>query len=619
MSDKKLRVSEPGWPDGDAELHADARSVAAAIGLGAFSALLLGWATGWWQIAVFYVMLVCAGGAWLIVSRLRPRPSRPHSRPSQPPQAAERREPTAAVEPAKPAPPVPAPAEAAGGVEPVFDPQRAYVNLLEQLPIALGIADREGRLLFANDAFCSVTAVDLTAHTAYAADMVMVEDRTAVSDMMRRVGAGVSSTQHLVVHLRNRPEEPTQITAARTAGDPDPVVLLTVTDNSEKRRLEQQFAQVQKMQAVGQLAGGIAHDFNNILTAIIGFGDLLLQRHPPGDASFADIQQILHNANRAAQLVKQLLAFSRQQTLRPTVVHVTDLISEQMTTLKRLIGEKIFLEVVHARDLGLVRVDTGQFYQVMLNLVVNARDALPDGGTISIRTRTVKPEQLPGQGSEIMPREDFVAIDVADTGTGIPPEVLPKIFDPFFTTKDVGKGTGLGLSTVYGIVKQSNGYIFVESTVGKGTVFSVYLPVFAATEGGVGAVQPVVVEDLWGHATILLVEDEDAVRTFAAKALENKGYKVLSAASGEEALDLFHTTQTPIDLVVSDVVMPQMDGPALAKQLRALKPDIKIIFVSGYAEETLRKSIDTPDVAFLPKPFSLKELAAAVKRALEAQ
>lgn len=617
MIDKKMMVAQKDWPVGDAGQHADRYISTMAVGLGALSALLLGWATGWWQIAVFYAMLVCAGGAVLLVRSIRPRRLPVHRLQPIPPSERLELSPELNL-----VAPVSSPAvmeEPAVVPEPPFDPQRAYVNLLEQLPIALGIADREGRLLFANDAFCHATAVDLGAHTTYAADMVMVEDRPAVSDMMRRVGSGVSPTQHLVVHLRNHPEEPTQITAARTAGDPDPVVLLTVTDNSEKRRLEQQFAQVQKMQAVGQLAGGIAHDFNNILTAIIGFGDLLLQRHPPGDASFADIQQILHNANRAAQLVKQLLAFSRQQTLRPTVVHVTDLISEQMTTLKRLIGEKIFLEVVHARDLGLVRVDTGQFYQVMLNLVVNARDALPDGGTISIRTRRVKPEQLPQQGAQIMPREDFIAIDVADTGTGIAPDVLPKIFDPFFTTKDVGKGTGLGLSTVYGIIKQSNGYIFVESNIGKGTVFSVYLPVFAATDGEIDSVQPAIVEDLWGHATILLVEDEDAVRIFAAKALENKGYKVLSAASGEAALELFHSTPNPIDLVVSDVVMPQMDGPALARQLRALKPDIKIIFVSGYAEETLRKSIDTPDVAFLPKPFSLKELAAAVKRALEAR
>ncbi len=487
---------------------------------------------------------------------------------------------------------------------------------INELPIAIALADRDGRLLYANARFRDVTQVNVEDRVAYPSDIVTDEDRTAVSDLVRRVGARAASSQQSVVRLRANPEEPVKLMVTQAKGGGPEACVLTITDNAEQQRLEQHLAQAQKMQAVGQLAGGIAHDFNNILQAIIGYCDLLLQRHLPGDASFADINQVLSNANRAAGLVRQLLAYSRQQSLRPTIERVTELITDQVGTLKQLVREKAALDVHHARDVGYVRVDPNQFYQVMMNLVVNARDAIAHKGTITVQTRMATPANAPERERAIMPPGDYVLISVTDTGSGIAPENLSKIFDPFFTTKDVGKGTGLGLSTVYGIIKQSSGFIFAESALGKGTTFNVFLPVCEAPQAEDLSRKVETVEDLWGQGTILFVEDEDAVRTFATKALERKGYKVYAAASGEQALEILGEHGASIDLLVSDVVMPNMDGPTVVKHARAAYPTLKVIMISGYAEESLRKSIETPDIGFLPKPFQLKELATAVKRVL---
>jgi two-component system, cell cycle sensor histidine kinase and response regulator CckA len=496
---------------------------------------------------------------------------------------------------------------------------------LDPLPLPLALADRDGRILYANAAFSAMTsdAALLKDRIVYPSDLVADEDKAVVSDLVRRVGAGAASKQRAMVRLRKGLDEPVQLTVAPATNMGSRVggvaAVLTLADNAERRKLEEQFAQAQKMNLVGQLAGGIAHDFNNILTAIGGFCELLLQRHPPGDSSFADINQILTNANRAASLVKQLLAYSRQQTLKPSTVHIPDLITEQVITLKRLIGDRVKLDVQHGRDLPSVRVDQGQFYTVVMNLVVNARDAMPQGGTISIRTFEVKPGSLPADRADLMEKRDYIAVEVRDTGSGIPPDVLPKIFEPFFTTKEIGQGTGLGLSTVYGIVKQSNGFIFADSKIGAGTCFTIYLPAYAdAVAEIVAAAAPV--QDLWGKETILLVEDEDAVRAFAAKALERKGYTVLQASSGDEALELLAADVAAVNILITDVVMPNMDGPALALKVREARPDLPILFMSGYAEEQLRQSLssafDTQRVAFLPKPFSLKDLAQTVKDVL---
>ena len=319
--------------------------------------------------------------------------------------------------------------------------------------------------------------------------------------------------------------------------------MLHFIDVTEQKNLEVQFAQSQKMQAVGQLAGGVAHDFNNLLTAMIGFCDLLLMRFRPGDPSFADIMQIKQNANRAANLVRQLLAFSRQQTLQPRILDITDVLVELSHLLRRLIGENIELKVVHGRDLGLVKVDQGQIEQVIINLAVNARDAMPGGGTLTIRTANATQTSALRRGHEIMPAGNYVLIEVADTGIGIPKENLARIFEPFFSTKEVGSGTGLGLSTVYGIVKQTGGFIFVDSAPGRGAVFQIYLPRHQAVRSAPARTRPEAARtagcpDLTGVGTVMLVEDEDPVRIFGARALRNKGYKVIEAKSGESALEM---------------------------------------------------------------------------------
>lgn len=396
-------------------------------------------------------------------------------------------------------------------------------------------------------------------------------------------------------------------------------IALHFIDLSKQKNLETQFIQSQKMQAVGQLAGGIAHDFNNLLTAIIGFSDLLLLRHKPGDPSFSDIQQIRQNSNRAANLVRQLLAFSRQQTLRPQVQDITDILTEVSHLLRRLIGVNIELKLVHGNDLGFVKVDGGQMEQVLVNMAVNARDAMNDGGSVTITTRALTTTAPTTFGEDTMPAGRWVVIDVQDTGTGIPPDVLERIFEPFFTTKDVGKGTGLGLATVYGIIRQTDGFLGVDSKVGEGTTFSIYLPHVDEEEvkNNTPVTAPEETEaDLTGTARILLVEDEDAVRTFSTRALTNKGYEVVTAEHGEAGLAVFKEQTKPLDLLITDVMMPGMDGPTLAKEIRAVEPKLKIIFVSGYTEEKLKDTLGE-GIYFLPKPFTLKQLAAKVKEVLD--
>jgi two-component system cell cycle sensor histidine kinase/response regulator CckA len=391
-------------------------------------------------------------------------------------------------------------------------------------------------------------------------------------------------------------------------------------DTTEQRALEQQFAQSQKMQAIGQLAGGVAHDFNNVLTAIIGFSDLLLANHRPSDPSFQDIMNIKQNANRAAGLVRQLLAFSRRQTLRPQIVAIGDVLSDLSILLERLLGEKVKLSVVHGRDVWPIKADLNQFEQVVINLAVNARDAMPKGGLLTIRTRNIEAAETAAFGYKALPAADYVLIEVEDTGTGIPLDVQSKIFEPFFSTKEVGKGTGLGLSTVYGIVRQTGAHIFFDSEIDKGTVFRIFVPRHVPLESAVAA--PVAekapeIADLTGTAHILLVEDEEAVRAFASRALSSRGYTVHEAASGIEALEIMKETGGTIDLVVSDVVMPELDGPSLLRELRKQRPTLKIIFVSGYAEDAFAKNLPDGEVFhFLPKPFSLKQLATAVKETL---
>jgi len=386
------------------------------------------------------------------------------------------------------------------------------------------------------------------------------------------------------------------------------------------------------MDMVGQLAGGIAHDFNNVLSDIMMANDFLLNAHKPTDPSFQDIMQIKQNATRAATLVRQLLAFSRRQTLRPQVLDLGDALSDLTMLLRRLIGEKVKLDLVHGRDLWPVKVDVSQFEQVVVNLAVNARDAMPDGGKLTVRTANVTVDDAAQLSYKGLPAADYVRIDISDTGTGIPADIVDKIFEPFFSTKEVGKGTGLGLSTVYGIVKQTGGFVYVDSTPGEGTTFRIFLPRHRAeletqpeaqaTNGAAkeaGAEPPKPQADLTGQGTILLVEDEDGLRSLNARGLRSRGYSVIEAANGIEAMEALDEKDGAVDLVVSDVVMPEMDGPTLLREMRKRNPNLKIIFVSGYAEEAFDKSLpENEQFAFLPKPFALSALVEKVKETMTA-
>jgi two-component system, cell cycle sensor histidine kinase and response regulator CckA len=494
--------------------------------------------------------------------------------------------------------------------------------LLAQLPLGLAMADRDGRLLFANPAFMRAAGREGDKPPTYPTDLVVREDKGPLGDAVRRFGRGPATSGDIAVRLSAQADEPVSLSLASVRGLGEAAVLLGLTDSYEETRLKRQVAQATKMQAVGQLAGGVAHDFNNVLTAILGTCDLMLLRHTPGDSDYDDIQQIRANSNRAASLTRQLLAFSRQQTLRPEVLQLPDVVADVSQMLKRLIGEKIQLTVRHDRDLGPVRADPTQLEQVIVNLVVNARDAMQSrsDGRLTIATKRVTMADVRAMDSDILPQGEYTALFVEDTGGGIRPENLGKIFEPFYTTKEQGKGTGLGLSTVYGIVKQSGGFIFADSELGKGTRFSVYFPVHHASAGEIAAPAPIREEpkSQWaGGGRILLVEDEDPVRMVAERALVRAGYTVTSARDGEEGLERVEQGGE-FDLVVSDVVMPSLDGPAMAREIRKLAPAMPVLFMSGYAEEQLRREIDIGNVHFLAKPFSVQQITDKIGAVLGA-
>ena len=482
-------------------------------------------------------------------------------------------------------------------------------------PVGIALIDAEGRIVESNPAFRALTRREDDTACAFATLLNPAD----VAEFEAYRAARAENGGPVELRLAGPPERMVQVYVRAGEGAS---TLLYVLDATEQKNLELQFAQSQKMQAVGQLAGGIAHDFNNTLQAMIGFCELLLMRHPPGDPSFADIDQIRQNATRAAALVRQLLAFSRQQTLLPRVLWLPDAIADLKPLLLRLVGDRIELDIRHDRNVGLVKVDETQLGQVLMNLAANARDAMPDGGTLTIRTANIGRAESAALGHELMPPADYVLLEVTDTGTGIPPELLGKIFEPFFTTKDVGQGTGLGLSSVYGIVKQTNGFIFPESALGKGTSFRIYLPRHAKEESSASHAEParealLRSQDHTGRGTVLIVEDEDAVRAFAVRALASRGYTVLEASNGEIALDVIRGHEGKIDLLISDVIMPAMDGPTLVKTVKQERPDMRIVLISGYAEDAFREELgrDTA-LAFLPKPFSLKQLVSKVKEVM---
>lgn len=497
-----------------------------------------------------------------------------------------------------------------------------FARFFNSAPIGIALLDTKGKVINSNMAFAkligekslrkkSLTSFfDADKHDAFNEAFAQANDVQAKMEPVEvRFTKGDKNIAQLFV-------SPSENLDEEGAG-----AVVYAVDVTEHRMLEQKFSQSSKMQAVGQLAGGVAHDFNNVLTAIIGFSDLLLTRHTPTDPSFQDIMNIKQNANRAANLVRQLLAFSRRQTLRPKILLLDEAIGDMKILLERLLGEHVKLTVQTTRDLGYVKVDVNQFEQVIMNLSVNARDAMPDGGELILETGQLTHVEGDENGQQsVMPAGEYVYFAVHDHGTGMSQEVQDNIYDPFFTTKAVGEGTGLGLSTVYGIVKQTGGFIFAESEVGKGTTFTVFLPRYYPTEKELEPEEESIEDkpsDLSGKGTILLVEDEEAVRTFAVRALQSRGYTVLEADSGLSALDLLEEEDQVIDLVVSDVVMPEMDGPTMLREIRKQNKDVKVIFISGYAEDAFEKNLaEGEEFAFLPKPFSLKQLAAAVKDSL---
>jgi two-component system cell cycle sensor histidine kinase/response regulator CckA len=506
-----------------------------------------------------------------------------------------------------------------------------FQRFFEFAPVGIAFADAGARFRETNhalDVFLGASPVELRTRSLY--DFAQEDDHGAITARLATTIADAGTADAVVKPLEIRLKAPRERVVALFASRleaPDGSaggLILYLMDLTEQKNLELQFVQSQKMQAVGQLAGGVAHDFNNLLTAMNGFCDLLLLRFRPGDQSFGDLMQIKQNANRAASLVRQLLAFSRQQTLQPRVIDVSEVLGELSHLLNRLLGETVELKLYHGRGLGRVKVDPGQLEQVIINLAVNARDAMSRSGALTIRTENVDLDEPIQREAERVPAGSYVRIEVTDDGAGIPPEIIGRIFEPFFSTKDVGSGTGLGLSMVYGIVTQTGGFVLVDSTIGVGTRFSIYLPRWLdkGEEETARTVQPepVVPRDLTGAGTVLLVEDEAPVRMFTVRALQNKGYTVLEAKSGDAALEILAEPSTPpIDLVITDVMMPRMDGPTLIEHIRARLPTVKVIFISGYAEETFAKRIEPGTaVHFLPKPFSLKELAAKVKEIMSA-
>jgi two-component system cell cycle sensor histidine kinase/response regulator CckA len=485
----------------------------------------------------------------------------------------------------------------------------------EHVPVPLLKFRPDGTLRTANRAARDLVGLEQDQDTAFH-DLFEGLGRS-VSDWMGDVLAERVPGGAEVLRLRKSTEDVfLQVSLRRNVEQGRPGILAVLQDATALKTLEAQFVQSQKMQAIGQLAGGIAHDFNNLLTAISGHCDLLLLRHSQADPEYADLVQIHQNANRAASLVGQLLAFSRKQTLKPEHVDLQEVLSDMTHLLNRLVGEKVQLKLEHATDLGAIRADKRQLEQVLMNLVVNARDAMPAGGMIHIETSAFTLAEDLHRDRAVVPAGDYSVIRVTDFGCGIPPDRLQKVFEPFFTTKGVGQGTGLGLSTVYGIVKQSGGFIFVDSIVDEGSVFLLYFPVHEATPETIQEkqTQAKIVNSRPGEGVILLVEDEAPVRAFASRALRLRGYTVLEAENAEEALKTLENSELDVDVFVTDVVMPGMDGPSWVRQALIDRPNVKVVFVSGYAEECLSENqARIPNSVFLPKPFSLNDLANMVQ------
>lgn len=497
--------------------------------------------------------------------------------------------------------------------------------LFEDAPF--GVARLEGEslaqacILDANRALVELTEGKATPGGMFSALFQNAADDRDLNEVM------LSAVDH-PVELRTQSKDARDVNVVVTLDNSGKPAIAYVIDMTEQSQLRARLMQSEKMQAIGTLAGGVAHDFNNMLTGVMLHTDNLLERHTVGDPSFDELQQIHELSSRSAELVNMLLAFSRKQTLKREMLNVNNVLNELRYLIRPLLDERVTLAMKHGRDLPLIRADKGQLENAIINLATNARDAMLEkgGGVLTISTSRVTEGEAYDLGFNQVEPGEYLCIEVKDNGAGMPQDVMDNIFEPFFTTKKEGKGTGLGLATVYGIVKQSGGYIYPKSKVGEGTTFYIYVPALQAEEIEAVKVPEPVVEvapkapvDLAGRGCIMLVEDEDGVRNIAASILKKRGYEVIEAADGEEALDLIIENQGRIDLLISDVILPGIDGPSLLKKAKAYLGDARVMFISGYSESDLTKTLDEEQhISFLPKPFRMEKLAERVKEELSA-
>ena len=499
---------------------------------------------------------------------------------------------------------------------------RVQLSALQAAANAIFMMDAQEQILWANAAFTATTGY--TIEEVIGRRPVFLAGETTTPDILANIQKTIMQGEVWHGELMNRRKNGTEFPGDLTVTPVrDEHGVLThfigiMQDISEQHHLQEQLLHSQKMEAVGRLAGGVAHDFNNILTAVLGYSELLLQRFPPSDPIHHHAEEIRKSAERAASLTQQLLAFSRRQPVQPRVLNLNELVADLNKMLGRLVGENIRMVTVCSPDLGHVRADAGQLQQIIMNLVVNARDAMPDGGALTIQTANVQLDEMYVRSYPDVAPGDYVMLAISDTGAGMTPEVKEHLFEPFFTTKDVGGGTGLGLAMCYGIVKQSGGHINVYSEPGQGTVFRIYLPRVTATVEPAPRHSPQA-EIPRGTETILVVEDEPEVRTLAVLVLRELGYDVIEAPNGEQALQLVGgPDQKPLHLLVTDVVMPRMGGWHLAEALASQHPETKVLFISGYPDENIAHHGTLPlNIAFLAKPFTPSALGRRVREVLD--
>ena len=504
--------------------------------------------------------------------------------------------------------------------------ERLLRQIIDANPSLIFVKDWDGRFVLVNQATAQVygTSVDALVGKTDADFNPNVEE---VAHFLRHDRDVMASGQPKVIAEEPVTNPTTRETRwfqtikmpLRAPEDGTATLLGVSTEITERKRLEEQLLQSQKMEAVGQLAGGVAHDFNNILTAIVGYTDLLAAELGTNVQQLEDLEEIRKAARRAAALTRQLLAFSRKQVLEPRIIDVNGVVLNLDKMLRSLISENIELKTVLADDLAAARADPNQIEQVIMNLAINARDAMPEGGTVTIETQNATLDDAYAAQHVSVIAGEYVMLAVTDTGCGMDEKTQSRIFEPFFTTKPAGRGTGLGLSTVYGIVKQTGGNIWLYSEPGKGTTFKIYLPAIAALPEDIGKVAPADALPR-GGGTVLVVEDDEQLRRLTHRALASQGYTVLEADRGSTALDIARRHKGHIDLLLTDVIMPDTNGRKLAETIRAARPGLRVLYMSGYPDGAIAShGMLEPGVAYLAKPFTTDAVTRKVREVLEAQ